>query len=309
MSETRVGKSPSIKVGVILVLMTLLGWSVVPLFLRHLSHSVDPWTNNGWRYGASALFWLPVVGLSVLRGSLPAGIWRSAMWPSIANAFGQTCFTAAHGMIDPGLVTFGLRTQMVFVAAGAYFMFPQERAIIRNKRYICGFILLAVGLLPVLLLGDSQPGTFPLAGTLLAVAAGLGYGWYALAVRRCMAGYGSVEAFAVICQISAAMLLVGMVVMGREHGTYVPSLPARELWMLGISAFIGIAIGHVFYYMSIARLGVAVTTGVLQLQPFIVSAVSYKLFGEVLSGWQWLGGSIAIVGACLMLGVQFRKTA
>jgi drug/metabolite transporter (DMT)-like permease len=73
-----------------------------------------------------------------------------------------------------------------------------------------------------------------------------------------------------------------------------------------ISAVIGIAIGHVFYYFSIARLGVAVTAGVLQLQPFLVAIASLILFNEVLTGWQWLGGTVAVCGAMLMLGVQWK---
>lgn len=59
-----------ISTGIACLILTLLSWSTVPLFLRHLSNHVDFWTNNGWRYGASAIFWMPVVGWAIWRKRL-----------------------------------------------------------------------------------------------------------------------------------------------------------------------------------------------------------------------------------------------
>ena len=73
-----------------------------------------------------------------------------------------------------------------------------------------------------------------------------------------------------------------------------------------VSAVIGIALGHVFYYVSIKRLGITVSTGVIQLQPFTVAALSFYWIGEKLSAGQWVSGSIAVVGAVLMLIAQQR---
>jgi len=49
---------------------------------------------------------------------------------------------------------------------------------------------------------------------------------------------------------------------------------------------------------------VAVTSGVLQLQPFLVSAASAFVFEERLTGFQWLGGFVAAGGAVLMLTAE-----
>jgi len=73
-----------------------------------------------------------------------------------------------------------------------------------------------------------------------------------------------------------------------------------------LSSVVGIALAHVLYYMAIERLGVAVSTGVIQLQPFTVSAVSIPMFGEVLTGWQWATGVLAVGGAMAMVWVQHR---
>lgn len=305
MTQPRAG----IGAGTVTVILTLLGWSTVPLLLRDLSQSVDFWTNNGWRYGASALFWLPLVGYAWWRQRLPTRIWRDALLPSVANIAGQVAFTAAHHEVGPGMVTFGLRTQLVFVAVGAWILIPAERGILRSRQYIGGAALLVCGLMPILLGGETggrgaPPGGSVGLGIALSVFSAAMYGAYGLTVRRNMHAYHPIAAFAVICQLTAIGLVVLMLALGRDHGMYVPSLPASTLWALAISAFIGIAIGHVFYYISIARLGVAVTSGVLQLQPFLVSAVSYFLYGERFAWWQWTGGMVAICGATLMLAAQ-----
>ena len=41
--------------GVVTILLTLVGWSSIPLFLKHFTHLIDGWTANGWRYAISAL--------------------------------------------------------------------------------------------------------------------------------------------------------------------------------------------------------------------------------------------------------------
>jgi drug/metabolite transporter (DMT)-like permease len=69
---------------------------------------------------------------------------------------------------------------------------------------------------------------------------------------------------------------------------------------------IGIAIGHVFYFIAIRSLGIAISSGVIQLQPIIVSVASLWIFGERLSPAQWAFGGVALVGAMVILSVQQR---
>lgn len=290
-----------ISAGAACLVLTLLSWSTVPLFLRHLATTVDFWTNNGWRYGASALFWLPALVWALRHKRLPTSIWRDALVPAAANIAGQAAFTAAFHEMNPGLVTFGLRTQLVWVAIGAYLMVPSERHIITSKRYLFGAAILVSGIIPILLGGDASLAGFSWKGTVLSVLCAVGYGAYGLSVRRWMGKYHPVIAFAAICQLTAAGLIGLMFIYGRDHGAYVPQLDGDTLWQLAISAFVGIAIGHIFYYISIARLGVVISSGVLQLQPFLVSAASYFMFGELFQWWQWAAGGVAVWGAYLML--------
>ncbi|MBX3374188.1 MAG: DMT family transporter [Phycisphaeraceae bacterium] len=292
--------------GILTVFMTLAGWSSVPLFLRHFASSIDAWTSNGWRYGFSALLWAPLVVIAFSRRRLPPRIWGLALIPSLVNAAGQVCFTWAHYRIEPGLLTFGLRSQLVFVAIGAYLLFPVERRVIRHPGYLLGAALLLGGVLGTLAGDGTALEGAHLEGGLLAIGSGLLFACYGLSVRKYMAGVNPVVAFAVICQYTGLAMVILMLMLGDRAGLTAWALPWDQFGWLLISAVIGIALGHVFYYTAIARLGVAVSAGILQLQPFIVTACSSMIFGERLTMVQWVMGLIAITGALGMLLVQRR---
>lgn len=288
------------------VTLTLLGWASVPLFLRHFASSIDAWTSNGVRYGFAALLWLPALLWAAKKGTLPAGLMRRALLPSLFNCLGQVAFALAHYRTDPGILTFGMRTQIVFVGLGAAALFPAERRILQRPLFLAGMALVVAGSAALLLLGGAFRGATA-EGFGLAVLAGFLFALYGLAVRRNMHGAPPILAFAAISQYTAAGMVAAMLLFADRAGLGVLAMPRSEVTLLLVSAVIGIALGHVFYYTSIARLGVAVTAGVIQLQPFCVAAASYFLFGERLSRAQWAGGGVAIAGAALMLWVQSRS--
>ncbi|MFN0133287.1 MAG: DMT family transporter [Phycisphaerales bacterium] len=301
------------------IVMTLLGWSSVPLFLRHFSGMIDFWTSNGWRYGFSALLWLPVLIVGLARRRLPPGLWRVALVPAAINCVSQMAFCWTFYKIDAGLATFGLRSNIVFATIGAAILFAAERRIVRARGFILGLCMVVGGTLGTMLLGRSLPKGATLFGVVLAVCSGAGFAAYALAVRHYMKGIDAITSFAAISLYTAFGMVGLMLAFGDDFGLPALTLLDRGLTISGIaipggqfsllllSAIIGIALGHVFYYYSISRLGVAVSAGVVQLQPFIVSIASYGLFGERLTPLQWACGSVAVLGAGVILFVQHRQ--
>ncbi|MEQ8769496.1 MAG: DMT family transporter [Phycisphaerales bacterium] len=300
----------STAVGVAVVVLTLMGWTVTPLFIEHFTfgaNRIDAWTSNGWRYGFAALLWAPLlVGLR-LNGKWPVGVMKAALIPAAINGTAQVFFTLSFYRIDPAMVAFGLRAQMVFTAAGAAMLFPPERRIIRSAGFLAGIGAVVVGTGGTVYFQDAGLGekADPL-GVFFAICAGAGFAAYALSVRKCMTGYSSMVSFAAISQYTALIQIVLMLCFAERFGARALDLSAPQFGLLLLSAVIGIAAGHVLYYMSIERLGVAVSTGVIQLQPFTVAALSIPLFGEHLSAMQWVFGSVAVGGAMSMLRVQHR---
>jgi drug/metabolite transporter (DMT)-like permease len=297
------------------VVLTLLGWSVTPLFIKHFATPaspgyIDAWTSNGWRYGFSALLWAVPLVLWRLHGKLPAGLWKAALIPGLMNCLGQVGFTWAHYKIDPGLLTFGLRAQMIVIAVGAAVMFPIERLVIRRPAFLLGVVMVLGGTAGTIFFDpDFGRKTSTTFGVGLALWAGVFFAAYALAVRKYMAGISPLMSFAAISQYTAGTMILIMLVFGERAGATAASMPAGQFGLLLLSSVIGIALGHVLYYTSIARLGVAVSAGVIQLQPFTVGLLSLWWFGEQLRAVQWVTGAVAVTGAVVMLVVQHRVTS
>ncbi len=292
--------------GTAMIVLTLAGWTSIPLFLRHFAHlKLDPWAVNGWRYAFSALMWLPVLVWHASRGSTPKGLWKAALWPSVFNAIAQVCFGLAPYYIDPGLMTFSLRLQVIFLMFGAAVFFPSERRVVRSPLFIAGIGLLLVGTTLTLMF---KPGGLGEAktewGVALAIAAGFLYAAYALCVRKFMHGIPALTAFSAVSQYTGVALFATMFFVSPDHGESLLHLPSNLLVQLALSAIIGIGIGHTLYYASIQKLGLAVSSGVVQLQPVTVSIGAMILFGEKLTGLQWITGTAAICGAVLMLVAQ-----
>lgn len=298
---------------IVTIVLTLACWTVVPLFLKHFTKLIDGWTANGWRYTLSALIWLPVLIWGWKRQTLPPGLWKAAFWPSIINAAAQVAFGLAPYYISPGLMTFSLRFQIVFLMGGAALLFASERRMIQSPWFIAGIVMVVGGTLATILFNPSGLGEGTGFGVALAVSSGLLYAAYALAVRKFMTGINALVAFSAVSQITAVILFAVMLIFARDHiskqpdfGLSVLSLSGNQIFWLIMSAVIGIGIGHSLYYFSIGRLGLAVSSGVVQLQPVTVSIASAVIFHETLSALQWTTGLTAIAGAALMLIAQAR---
>jgi drug/metabolite transporter (DMT)-like permease len=297
--------------GIVTILLTLACWTSIPLFLNFFAKLIDPWTANGWRYGFSALIWLPVLVWVYARRRVPPNLWKRALWPSIFNAVAQVGFGLAPYYVSPGLMTFSLRLQIVFVTIGAAIMFAGERRVIRHPIYLAGLLMVCVGTAGTLLarnagLGLETSPNVPL-GVGLSVASGLLYACYALSVRKQLAGVNPLVAFSAISQYTAVALVGLMLCFGNQAGAeaWTKLSNAQFGWLLA-SALIGIGIGHTLYYVALGRLGVAPAAGVIQLQPITVSLIGISMGVEHLNGWQWTAGTIAVLGAAVMLIIQAR---
>lgn len=288
------------------ILLTLAGWSSVPLFLKHFTGYFDAWTANGWRYLLSALVWLPVLIVQHARGTLLPGLWRASALPALFNTLGQVFFSLAFYYLDPGLMTFVFRAHIVFMMLGAYVLFPAERPLLRRPAYWAGLGAVLAGSVGTIFLGAAPPSGATAAGIVIVIISGVCFAAYWLGVRACLHDTHPVTGFAAISQYSAVGMVLLMLVFGERCGARGLELTASQFALVFTSSLAGIALGHVFYFAALNRLGVVVASGIVQLQPFAVTAASYAIFGERLTAAQWCSGGVAVAGAILMLRVRGR---
>jgi drug/metabolite transporter (DMT)-like permease len=340
--------------GVSLAVFTLLSWSSVPLFLHWFAgpqFGLEAFSQNGWRYGISAVFWLPFLAWAFFgpgRGggaggasgggggaggaSDTAGLLRAAIIPAAFNIAGQTAFAWGPTLLDPGFFSFIFRVQIIFVTLGAYLLFASERDTLRRPRYWLGTALVIGGSIVMIALkqpvvGGAEAGAGgaevvaggaggaevvaaaashapSLLGVLVALAGAVLFAGYGLSVRACVGQYRPILAFGVICQYTAVGVIVLMFIFGWTWHVPATQFSLFQMSMLVLSAFIGIALSHVSYYASLTSLGVAVTVGIIQLQPIVTAVASVLLLGERLSPGQWAAGVVGIIGAILMISAS-----
>jgi len=295
---------PGSPFGVFCILGTLIGWASVFLFLKFFTNQIDAWTANGWRYGLSALLWLPVLLVGLARNNLPAGIWKLAFVPAAINCVAQVMYAMAPYYIGAGFAAFLVRVSVVSSMCGAFLLFSDERILFRSVKFWIGLAAVVLGSCGTIYYSNASFHGGAVIGIVCGAASGLLYGFYSVSVRYYMRGIPSLTAFAVICLYTAAGLVVPMVIFGKEHGLAVRHLSGFSWTMLGLSAFVGIAMGHVLYYAAIARLGVAVSNGILQVAPFLTAVGSLLIFDERLTVGQWICGAVLFVGAVLLLAAE-----
>ncbi len=295
--------NPAIDVPATLSLLaTILFWAASPLFLKYFTPYIDAWTANGVRYGFAALMLSCWLYYFYKKGELHPKIFRLAIYPSIANIVGQVLYAWAPYFIDPGLMAFTIRLTVIWSILASFIMFADERTLIWSRRFWLGLILSISGFLIIISNGQTLPHGAKLTGIIIALFSSFCWAFYGVAVRQNMAGVDSRLAFTIISLYTAVGTLIFMFGFGNYQ--VLPELPWRIILLILISSITGIGVSHIFFYIAVKRIGVAIPSTVNLLASFLTAIFSFFIFKEQLSPLQWSAGVILLLGAFLLLWAQ-----
>ena len=278
---------------------TLICWSSAPLFIKYLTGYLDLWTQNLLRYGAACLFWLPFLFIAAKKGQLPKVVWKRALLPFIPNIITQNLWAAAFYYIDPGFASLLSTTAFLWVIILSVIFFANERQHLSNRLFRLSIILSLVGLMGVMFFHPAFTHSYTIIGIAIIMLYGLIWGLYGVAVKVAFRGIDSRIGFSVVSIYTVIALSILTMFMGQPSKCL--EMPFGGWNAVVISGVTGIALGHVFYYISIRRLG-ATTPSLVQLaQPFIVVVISYFIFGERLSVPQLVFGVVLVAGSAMAI--------
>ena len=295
--------------GALACIGTLLCWSSAPLFIKYLTGYLDLWTQNLLRYGAACLFWLPFLLIAAKTGQLPGTVWKRALLPFIPNIIMQNLWAAAFYYIDPGFASLLSTTAFLWAIILSVIFFADERQHLSNRLFRLSIILSLVGLMGVMFFHPdfaiATPGrpafthSYTITGIVIIMVYGLIWGLYAIAVKVAFRGIDSRIGFSVVSIYTVIALSILTMFMGQPSKCLELSFNGWNA--IVISGVTGIALGHVFYYISLRRLG-ATTPSLVQLaQPFIVVVISYFVFSEKLSFPQLVFGVVLVAGSAMAI--------
>ncbi len=298
------GRGP---VGVSLCLAgSVVGFALIPIFLRYFANTLDAWTVNGVRYSVGALFWLPFL-LLLDRDSAPGddtlappkgNIWIDALVPSVANALAQATFGLGPYYVSASAVGFIMRLSFLFTIVFGFMVLAEERLLARKKTFWGGAVLSIFGVIAMYY--DNFVGNGDLSlGMLIVLVASICMGIYTVAVRYYMAPYSVRQSFSVISLYTSGMLVAMMLLFG-DYGQL--QQISGGLWMLlTLSALIGIAFGHVLLYQAIQYFGPVVASGVQIIAPFITYGVAAVCLGERMTPAEWGGGLLLVTSGVMLV--------
>ena len=289
----------------ILALLTaLFFWAVIPLFLEHFTHRLDPWTVNAARYFFSAAFWLPFV-LHTLRG-LPAparrAAWKAALVPAAAHTVCQIFFGFAPYYNNATMLNFGCRLSLPFTTLFGFWLLKSERPLLRARGFWIGLACAGAGFVLMFEKGFGTDGT-SVPGMLLLLGFAVTWGIYVTFVRRNLFGYPPHLSYGLISLLACPPLLGLM--LGFGDGQVLLHLPAAQWGWLILSAIIGLALSHMLFYRAILTLGPIASEGSMLLIPFQTAILAHFFLGERLSATQWAAGGVMILGCALILRAKF----
>jgi drug/metabolite transporter (DMT)-like permease len=284
------------------LLVTIFSWSTVPLFLKFFTRYIDAWTANGIRYPFAALLLLPWVVQFYFKGQLTARVLRLAILPAVINFLGQVLWAWAPYFVEPGLLAFTVRLSVVWSVLGSFILFADERTLIKSRRFWVGLVLSLCGFFFMITAGKALPSGSKLTGILISLLYSVFGALYGLTVRRNMQAFDSRLSFGIIALYTALGTFVLMLFVGNYSVVW--QLSPFLILMILLSAIIGIAIAHVFYYVAVKRIGVAIASSFNLISAFLTAIFSWILFQEILTAVQWAAGLLLISGAMLLLWAQ-----
>jgi len=281
---------------------TLCCWSLGPIFIEQLTRYVDSRTQNALRYTVACLFWLPVLVHFMRVGKFDRRTWSLAVVPTLANVIMQSLWAVIFYYVGPAFAVLLSKTSVLWVAAFSLLFFADERPLIRSHRFWLGLTLSFVGLLGVLCFkeGFSTPQTS--TGIFIALVCAFMWGLYAISVKITLKDIDSRCGFAVISIYTTIALWVGALWFGRPAECL--DMPLSGWVGVIVSGITAIALGHVFFYTAIKRIGATVPSLVILAQPLVVFSISSFVFHERLNGLQLLFGMILLSGAALSVWAQ-----
>ncbi len=275
----------------------ILFWSCAPIVLKYFTGVLDAWTVNGLRYVFTALFWLPVVAREHRLARDPA-LWRAAWLPALCHMLGQAGWGLAPYYNDASVMNFVSRLGFLLTAVVGFIFLRSERALARKPLFWLGSAGTVAGLL-VLFHGGTGVGSTSPFGMGILIWTSLCWSLYAVHVRLRMARYPARLAFGVISLMVVPGMLVFMFSLGDWRAA--AHLSGPQWLLLAISAWLGIALGHVLYYKAVHTLGPIVSEGTLAVVPFLTALLAHHILGEHMVPAQWLGGSLLVIATLFLL--------
>ena len=290
------------------LMVAACGWALAPIFIRQLSTVYDPHTQNLLRYASAAL---PLLLISVIwfREDLAAAFrgYKGMLGIAALNVVQQHVWTlgcAGSTATTAQLVT---KLSIVFIILFSFFLFHEERSVIKSRIYQFGTLLSFAGAAAVI--SDNPASIVPNLDfpTLMLLATAILWAVYTVWAKHLVMNVHPVPMFTVLSLYTT----IGFAVLSPATGDTSKLVTAGwQPVVIGIvSGLIPIAWAHPSFHYAQKHLGSALCSSVALFNPLVTYAVAMWIFpDEHLVLTQWLGAALLLLGTFLVLSAAKSST-
>lgn len=288
---------------------TIICWSIAPVLIRYVKDSYSAVFQSFFRYSVSLIaLWCicfltidkPVLrrNFKIIRGMIP-----KIILIALANYGFQIGYTYGFYLVYPGAGTLINQSGVIFSVLLAGLFFTDERKTMKRAMFWIGLAMALTGVV-VTVVGGKEFGSFDFnVGVLMITFSSMAWALFSTLIRKWLGELKRIFAVSTIFSIVIPMFLITYLIV---DGFTIPQAPAGTWLILITSGFVGIGIGHSFYYMALPVIGVATTSTLNLLIPFIVGLLSFLIYAETLTVFQIVGGIVLITGAFIVTRARFR---
>jgi len=278
-----------------------VGWATAPVFIRGFSTIYDPYTQSLLRYGSAAVFLL-ALSLVFYRKDLRTVFCRPRALVAIAalNVIQQCAWVNACYLGTATMAQMISKVSTVFVIAFSFFLFREERTVIRSPVYLGGTLLSFAGVALVLCKdGASLLPQFD-AATWLALFVAASWAVYTVWCKHLVSDVHPVAMFTVL----ALYTTLGFAALSAAFGeprTLLEASGAITVTAI-VSGLVCIAMAHSAYHYAQKHLGSAFCSSFILLNPLLTNAMAlYYWSDERLFPTQWVGAATLLGGTFLVV--------
>lgn len=294
---------------IVALVIVLAAWSLSSVFVKYLiREGYDVHTQNFYRFAAGTMAVLPFWAQRLrqrearLTGRLLALLWV----PVLFNLSHQVCWTISLNWINPGLATFLNKSSILFAALLAFAFYPDERWLLRSRRFWTGLTLTIAGTLGMALLrGDLNDARANLGVGLVLIAAA-SWATYSVAAKWPSLQLGPIVTFVIVGAYSTTILFL-LALRWGDLGHW-HRVPWHVNAIMLASGVLCIGVAHTLYYYAMRVLTVPVCATMLLTTPLGTLLISRWLFHEQMNASQIVSGLALLLGGALTLLAKEKQT-
>ena len=289
--------------------VAIVSWGLAPVFIRFMRSAYDPYSQAFIRYVFSAGA-LAAVCLATRRAEFLALVRRPGPILGMAclNTFQQTVWTLGCYGASATLAQLTAQLSVVFVIVFSFFVFHEERRVIRSPVYLVGTALSFGGVAAVLTGGGNSTGPILTWSSVWLLMTALCWGIYVVWAKHLVMRCHPIPMFAALSVFTALGAAAESVVFGSPR--CILHAGAGITVVAFVSGLLPLAAAHPAYHFAQKHLGSAFSSSCNLFTPVLTYGFALLILDDAPLTWtQWLGAGVLLSGALMVVWAGRRASS